>query len=191
VTEVAWCRIVWNHQQGDLPVVRYKDLVNIRFHTVHIDPEPGFPAGRKGLQLAGAWHQYGCKADANAAGMVTLDGDVAIDPGHVLEMSHAIAADPGAVHVAPVKIWPSGTMREDWCWSHWNTAPSQEWNVIPRYFGFNFTYLPRALLERCAKDGLASWTYPNCDSCVSQRARDGRFRCKLVPMSAPPVHLHW
>jgi hypothetical protein len=190
MAEVLWTRIVWNHQQGDLPLVTYQDLLMVRFMTVHVDPEPGFPAGRKGLQLAGAWSQY-TKGDAKPTGMVTLDGDVAVDPGHVMQMAHAIEAEPEAVHVAPVKIWPAGTVRKSWIWAHYDeTGPSQNWDVTPRIFGFNFTYLPRKLIERCLKDGMKNWTYPNCDSCFSQRAREMGLAMKVVPYCFP-VHLHW
>ena len=125
------------------------------------------------------------------AGMVILDGDVAVDPLHIAQMLDAVRDDLGSVHVAPVKIWPAGTQWKSWAWAHYDeTGPSQEWDVEPRYFGFNFTYLPKQLIRKCLSDGLKDWTYPNCDSCVSQRARQLKLPCRLV-RDCFPVHLHW
>jgi hypothetical protein len=191
MAEVLWTRVVWDHQQGDMPLVRMGNI-RVRFLTVHVSPEPGWPAGRKGLQIASAWDQFRKgERRADTAGMVILDGDVAVDPLHVAQMHDAIVSDPAAVHVAAVKLWPASSLAPAWCYSHWDDGgPGQNPNAVPKWFGFSFTYLPAALIERCVKDGLKGWTYPNCDACVSQRAQALRLRCVTVP-GCFPVHLHW
>lgn len=165
--------------------------MNVRFHEVRVRPEPEYPAGRKGLALKGAWVQLGRKAGAD--GMLVLDGDVAIDPGHVRAMFAAIAGRPEIVHTAPVKLWPVSTSRPDWHWAHWEDHPSQDIDGKANYFSFCFTYLPAQLLEACINarpKGLADWTYPNVDASVSAQARRMGLGAWVV-RDCYPVHVHW
>jgi hypothetical protein len=191
MSEVTCIRLHWSPPGAAapwvLPFVRYRDQ-NLRFFDIHIQPEPGYPAGRKGLMLSGAWQQMGREAD----GMLILDGDVAIDPQICQAMMSAISTDDEAVWTAPVKIWPAGTMREDWVWAHWEKAPSQVIDQAANWFSFNFTYLPRRLLDSCDKSltGLKSWTYPVVDASVSKHARKLGIPGRVVP-DCFPVHMHW
>lgn len=158
-----------------------------RFHHLHIDPEPGHPFGRKGRQLAAAWRQL---AEPHFAGMLILDGDVAIDRADYAAMTAAIVADPGSVITAPVRIWPVSSGRPAWTWAHWAIAASQDIEPAPLWFSFCFTYLPRKLITACARAGLASWAYPTCDQRVSQCAQSARIPAKIAA-NCWPKHLHY
>lgn len=195
MASVVCVRVIWDRQEyWSLPVIRYTttDGANhaIRFTPVHLGPEAGWPMGRKGLALAGAWGQLNRGGDV-ADGMLVLDADVAIDPQMVITMMTAIGTDPAAVWTAPVRIWPVSTMKDHWIWAHWNLVPSQHVDQSARWFSFNFTYLPRQLLEHCLKPGrLKTWTYPNTDSSVARAARELGIPGNVVA-DCWPVHLHW
>jgi hypothetical protein len=82
-------------------------------------------------------------------------------------------------------------MLEQWVWAHWETEPGQDIDYAARWFSFNFTYLPRALLEHCLKPGkLKTWTYPNVDASVARAARELGIPGRVVD-GCFPVHLHW
>lgn len=192
MTEVACVRVIWDRKAFDMPPVRYLDSAKVprvlRFHPLHVVPEVEYPAGRKGLALAGAWRYFGIKGGAD--GLLILDGDVAIDPVMAEKMLNAIGREPGSVHTAPVRLWPVSTGRPDWVWAHWEKEASQEIDLNPRYFSFNFTWLPRKLIEGCLTDGLERWTFPNCDACVSAMARKMKMPVRVVT-EIEPLHLHW
>lgn len=160
-----------------------------RFHELDVMPESGAPFGRKGRQILGAWLQL---AGRDTAGMILLDGDVAIDPLDLAAMNHAIATDPAAVHVAPVRNWSVSTARGEWEWGHWpfGTEPGQELRTAGR-FSFGFTYLPRTMFDRGrGPSGWDSWHYPWCDRNASELARRLRLAVHLVP-GCHPKHLHY
>jgi hypothetical protein len=182
--EFVFCRVNWDrtappfHMPG---AVRWFDL--------HVGPEPGHPFGRRGAAIAGAWRQLGNRGDA---GMLLLDGDVAIDPLDLAAMGDAIPQTPRMVLVGPVRLWPASTMRPDWVWGHWKAGPGpgQEMVTRPDRFGFGFTYLPRALIERAIRAGLEEWTFPNVDMKMADAARAGRIRARVVE-GCHPKHLHY
>jgi hypothetical protein len=192
MAEVTCVRVIWDREPfWPMPVIRYVsggDNHAIRFAPVHFGPETGWPAGRKGLALHGAWHQLGRKS--NAAGMLVLDADVAVDPQMVVTMMAAIGGDPESVWTAPVRIWPVSTMRHGWVWAHWETEASQHLDEVANWFSFNFTYLPAALLGQAERRGLKSWTYPNCDASMARTAREMGVKGRVVE-DCFPVHLHW
>lgn len=163
-----------------------------RFHELDVTPEPGAPFGRKGAQILGAWHQL---AGPATAGMLTLDGDVAIDPVDLAAMNHAIATRPGAVHVAPVRNWAISTGRAEWEWAHWpfGTTPGKVL-LPPGRFSFGFTYLPRVMFEdwtpRVDHGGWPAWHYPWCDRNASELARRLRLDVRLVN-DCHPKHVHY
>ncbi len=154
------------------------------FYPLHIAPEPGWPFGRKGLALAGAWRQLGTPA---AAGMLILDGDVAADPLDLAAMLAAIHADPAVIHTAPVRLWPVSTKLDGWVWSHGRGQFTQQDVDDPDLFGFSFTYLPRRLIEGAGLDRL---TYPGVDRQVMSVAQKMRIPVRLV-RGARPVHLNY
>lgn len=160
----------------------------IRYHRLHVDPEPGHPFGRKGRQLAAAWGQL---AGPEFDGMLILDGDVAIDPADHAAMMTAIDARPGIVHTAPVRIWPASTKRPGWVWSHWPGQASQELETAGiRWFSFCYTYLPRALITRSLRAGLRGWHYPGVDTKVCEQAQAAGISVNVVG-GCWPKHLHW
>jgi hypothetical protein len=158
-----------------------------RWHTLHLGPEPGYPFGRKGLALISAWTQIQM---ANEAGIVILDGDVAIDPVDYRAMMRAITAEPSAVHVAPARLWPKSTQWAGWTWAHHRGEPSQEDCADPTVFSFCFTYLPRRLLDACRQAGMAKWAFPVCDSKVTEVAVRMKIPVRVVA-GASPKHLHY
>lgn len=172
-------RLDWDHTALPLP--------GLGFYALRITPEPGHPFGRKGLALAAAWEQL---AGPAAAGLVILDGDVAVDPQDIAAMLAAIHLDPGAVHVAPVRLWPASTKRDRWVWGHGRGDFSRDDPDDPDVFGFCFTYLPRRLVDACVKSGLAGWRYPHVDRLTSRRARALRIPVRVV-RGATPKHVNY
>jgi hypothetical protein len=193
MAEVACIRVIWDRQDyWPMPVIRYTTPgpVNhaVKFAPIHFGPETGYPLGRKGAALAGAWKQLGA---GGADGMLVLDADVAVDPAMVITMMGAIAGDPESVWTAPVRIWPVSTMRERWVWGHWEKEASQEIDQAANWFSFNFTYLPKALIEFVLRGNrLQTWTYPRVDASMARAARDTGIRGRVVE-DCFPVHLHW
>jgi hypothetical protein len=182
LVEVILVRVDWDRTA--IPLGRLPG----RWHTLHLAPEPDYPFGRKGLALLRTWQQI--QLSKQEAGLVILDGDVAIDPVDYHAMMRAIPKEPGAVHVAPVRLWPKSTQRSDWYWAHHRGEASQEPCDDPTVFSFNFTYLPRALLDACRQAGMAKWTFPTCDSHVTEVAAKMHLPVRVVH-DATPKHLHY
>jgi hypothetical protein len=179
VAELVQIRVDWNRT-----ALAYRLPA---FHHVHVDPEPGYPAGRKGLQLAGAWRQY---AGRTTDGMLILDGDVAADLADLAAMRAAIHVKPQVVHTAAVRLWPASTHEASWVWGHWDREMTQDMVASPRRFSFCFTYLPRQLIGACIKAGLEGWTFPHVDRLVSAEAERAHIGCEVVP-GCSPRHLHF
>ena len=183
VVEVILVRVDWDRtaiQLGRLPG---------RWHTLHLGPEPGYPFGRKGAELLAAWQQV--QMSRQEAGMVLLDGDVAIDPVDYRAMMACITSDPEAVWTAPARLWPRSTQYPGgWYWAHHRGEASQDECDNPTVFSFCFTYLPRRLLTACRQAGMAKWTFPTCDSQVTQVAARERIKVGVV-RGASPKHLHY
>lgn len=169
------------------------------FHHIRVDPEPAHPKGRKGLVLASAWRQM---HGPNDAGMLILDGDVAIEPTDLNTMVYHIAQDRDAVWVAPVKIWPKSTHLPSWAWGHRKPAPEgtsqadvmKLWQTDvddPTWFTFGFTYLPRRLVEAANKMGLKTWHYPNVDKNMHELASAQGFRVLVVRGDCHPKHVNF
>jgi hypothetical protein len=171
-------RVDWDHTAIPLRLREH------HFHTVHVAPEPGWPFGRKGLALAGAWHQL---AGPLTAGLLILDGDVAVDLVDVGVMFLAIEADPDAVLVAPVRLWPTSTGLDSWVWGHGRGSFSQADPDDPDLFSFGFTYLPRKVVEGT---GLGELTYPMVDQAVAAAARDMGVPVRVV-RDCTPKHLNF
>jgi hypothetical protein len=157
------------------------------FYTIRVDPEPGHPCGRKGLQLAAAWQTLSTPA---AAGMVILDGDVAIDPHDLAAMLAAVELDPDVVHVGPVRLWPASTKLDRWIWGHGRGRFTRDDVDDVDMFGFSFTYLPRRLVLDCIEHGLASWAYPHVDERTRGRCHALRIGVKVL-RNASPKHLNY
>lgn len=162
-----------------------------RFHELDVHPESGAPFGRKGRQLLGAWLQL---SGPSTAGMLLLDGDVAIDLLDLAAMNHAIAEAPKSVHVAPVRNWSASTGRPDWEWGHWpfGAGPSSgDTPPAPGRFSFGFTYLPRLMFDKGrGQSGWDSWHYPWCDRNASELALRLGLDVRLVN-GCHPKHLHY
>lgn len=162
----------------------------MRCLDLHYGPEPGWPFGRRGAAMESAWkHQ----APPNAAGMLILDGDVIIDPHDYIQMVASVQLIPEAVHVAPVRLWPvSNTDSDRWVWAHWRDGNKTNEYVEqePDFFCFNFTFLPRRLLELCTKAGLKQWVFPSVDTRVSRVCRDAGIPVRVVP-DCFPKHMHF
>src|ERR1039458_10197954 len=108
MSNIVRVRINWDH----VPLIKCPP----GFHLLNVLPEPEYPFGRKGLALASGWDQL--RGTPSAAGMLMLDSDVAVDPEEVAIMEEAIHADPLAVHIAPVRLWPASTKLDTWVWGH-------------------------------------------------------------------------
>lgn len=196
MTRFIFCRIIWEHQVEALPHFR---MPGARWFDLHLTPEPGAPFGRKGRALDAAWRQL---YEPGTAGMLLLDGDVAIDPLDFAAMQAAIGADPASVHVAPVRLWPQSTQQGDWSWAHWDEGHglSQDWSDTPERWSFNFTYVPAKVLNTASSAGilvsprkrlrLAEWRFPTVDMKMNKVAADCGIKAKIVP-DCFPKHLHY
>lgn len=174
-------RLDWNRTAVPLRIGRYG------FYTLHVDPEPGHPFGRKGLQLARAWATL---AKPGSAGLVILDGDVAVDPQDLAHMLAAIDGEPDCIHVAPVRLWPVSTKLDRWVWGHGAGRFSRDDPDEPDLFGFSFTYLPAALVRSCIVHGMKTWAYPDVDANTRARARALGLPVRVV-RGAAPKHLNY
>jgi hypothetical protein len=96
MAQIICIRLDWNHTAIPLRIAS-------KYFTLHVAPEPAHPFGRKGLALAGAWHQL---TGPDIAGMLILDGDVAIDPHDHHHMLAAIDKDPHDTIYTASRRWP-------------------------------------------------------------------------------------
>ncbi len=171
------------------------------FRTYSVEPEPGYPVGRKGLLLARLWEATGT---AESPGMIIQDGDVVTDPLDMGAMFMAVGPDRTSVHAAPVRLFPEATGFPSWVWGH--RRPLNERDPIPGndeamriwqediddplMFSFCFTYLPRRLLEAAIDAGLETWVYPHVDDQMWQLARSLSIPVKVV-RGCYPKHMHY
>lgn len=181
MAEFTQIRTIWNKNELKQPINRH-------FFNVYVDPEPGFPFGRKGLQIASAWEKL---ATPSCQGMLMMDGDVAVDPNDYKAMTTAIHDNPDSVHVAPVKLWPVSTKKAGWYWGHWNAIGSMTMETTNiNFYGFSFTYLPKKVIVQAIGDGLKKWTYPDDDMRVSRVSIKLKTPVNIVEDSLPK-HLNY
>lgn len=158
-----------------------------RYYTLRVSPEPEYPFGRKGLGYASAWRQL---AGPVMAGMLVLDGDVAIDQHDTAAMLVAIDRRPEDIHVGPVKLWPASTKQDRWVHGHGKGSFSHHNDPDEvDHFGLSFTYLPRRLITACTDAGMDTWTYPHVDAEMRKVARKLRIPGHVV-RDASPKHLN-
>jgi hypothetical protein len=173
--------IIWNNRPPVTPFLGFREL--------HVNPEPEFPFGRKGLVFVSAWAELGPPNDA--VGMLILDGDVAIDPHDNRSMHKAIWHNPNAVHVSAVKLWPVSTLDKQWVWGHGRRGEFTQENVSnPDMFSFSFTFLPAILMEALEPAGAADWTYPQVDLFTWELAQKLEIEVEVVK-DCTPKHMHW
>jgi hypothetical protein len=186
MAEVICVRAVWgDHLLGPLPWL--PPIPGVRLHQLHYGPEPGYPFGRRGLAIAGAWEQL---RTARSAGLLLLDADVAVDPWDFAAMLGAVELHPADVLTAPIRVWPASTTRSGWTWGHWTGQPGQGPCPDPEWFSLSFTYLPERLVAACLRAGLRKWTFPVVDSRISETARAAGIPARVVDQAAPK-HLHY
>lgn len=176
-------RFNWEHT-ANLPLPR---LNGVTFKDLHLHGTEAHPTGRKGLALASYWHQMNNKA-INYRGMLTVDGDVAIDPLDLRTMLGNISIIPETVWTAPLRLWYEGS----WYWSH--RGESGELTNAPilelKAFSFGFTWLPAFLIELSINEGLANWCYPYVDESMSFVAVDHGIDIRLAE-GCEPKHMHF
>jgi len=181
MAQIICVRENWNNTAFSVPIPG-------NFHILHINPTAEHPFGERGKVLAGAWKQL---SNDTMDGMLTLDGDVVIEPCDLTNMLAAIHEHDKMVVVAPARIWPKSTKRKGWVWAHWSTEASQVMETENiRRFTFNFTYLPRRVIEQALEDGLVDWKYPNVDT----RMADAAVRAGVpvyVAQNVLPKHLNF
>jgi hypothetical protein len=113
-----------------------------------------------------------------------------------------VASEPDAVHVAPVKLWPKATGLPTWVWGHRENVPDDtpldeaisRWQADiedPTMFSFNFTWLPRRLMNGAAKTGLSRKVYPNVDRHLWETARDMGIPVRVVRNGCHPRHTNF
>jgi hypothetical protein len=183
--EFMFLRVIWDAHHVKFPL----RIIGANIKELHVQPEPAQPFGRKGLALASAWKQL---AEPAMAGLLLLDGDVVIDPHDYLMMLTAIHTEPDAVHIGPAKLWPvSLNSLPGWAWGHCKNGQfGQEMTEDPDFFAFNFTYLPRRVIELAIGKGLKGWQFPNVDTNMSRVAREARIPMRVVK-DCHPKHMHY
>jgi hypothetical protein len=191
LADVLFVRLAW---KGELDGKTHPS-----FHVHSVEPEPGWPSGRKGLMLASLWKQ---QAKDTSQGMMICDGDVVIDSADMEAMVWAVAGERDAVHVAPVKLWPCATGLPGWVWGHRKILPEgltlQEamdaWRTDiddPDMFPFGFIWLPARLMDAAIKTGLAKKIYPHVDQHFWQTARDIGVPARVVRGDCHPRHTNY
>jgi hypothetical protein len=191
LNEVLIIRVAWKGQ--------LEGRTHPSFAVHSVDPEPGWPAGRKGLMLARLWQQL---SKPVSDGMLICDGDVVIDPVDFGAMAYAAGCEPDAVHVAPVRLWPRATGLPGWVWAHRKPLPPdtpddkamEAWQTDvddPVMFSFNFTYLPARLVKGAIKAGLENWIYPHVDQGMWETARDLGIPVRVVRNDCHPRHVNY
>lgn len=182
MTEIVFIRLNWDRTGAPFR------MPGARWFDCHYGPEPGAPFGRKGAAIADAWQQL---APRQAAGLLVMDTDIAIDPYDYAAMLAAVDARPRLVHVGPVRLWPASLGGTSWAWGHWagDGGPTQQWTDAPDRWTFGFTYLPRALLEAAAPQ-MREWRYPGVDMKLSTVAKQRRIKSVIVP-DCFPKHMHY
>lgn len=185
MTGFLFFRLIWDAHHVWFPL----RINSVNMKELHVAPETAHPFGRKGLALAAAWKQL---SDDGTPGMLILDGDVVIDPYDYVMMYNAIMGDPEAVHIAPVRIWPvSKNDLNGWSWAHCLEGRfSQVMEMNPDFFSFNFTYVPRRVIELAIGDGLKDKQFPHVDQHMSRSARKAGVRMNVVD-ACRPTHLHY
>jgi hypothetical protein len=178
--DILRVQVIWNNRTPATPFLGFRDL--------HVNPEPDFPFGRKGLVFASAWDQLGLPGEA--IGMLILDGDVAIDPHDNRMMHECIYLEPECVWVAPCKLWPVSHLGPNWVWGHGKERFTQEDVDDPDMFSFSFTYLPAALMNGMMENDLVDLCYPVVDMSTWELARKMGLTVKVARECAPK-HLHW
>jgi hypothetical protein len=182
---ILFFRLIWDGHHVHFPL--RINAVNMK--ELHVVPETAHPFGRKGLALAGAWGQL---ATPETAGLLILDGDVVIDPHDYVMMWAAIQKEPTAVHIGPTRLWPvSKNDLDGWAWGHCRDNQfSQVMEMNPDFFAFNFTYVPRRVIELAVKAGLKNTQYPGVDKLMSRTARQAGVPMRVVE-DCQPKHLHY
>lgn len=182
MAEIIMVRVNWDNTALKIPTPG-------KFHDLHVNPTLEYPFGQKGMVLANAWKQL--NVDNVMDGMLILDGDVAIEPIDLANMLHAIHHHDKMVVTAPARIWPRSTKRKEWSWAHWSKGPSQVMETENiRWFSFNFTYIPKLVIEQAVKDGLMTWAYPRCDNKVSTAAFNAKVPV-FVAQNVLPKHMNY
>jgi hypothetical protein len=182
---ILFCRLIWDGHHVQFPL----RISGVPMKDLHVAPETAAPFGRKGLAIASAWAQL---QEPEMTGLLILDGDVVIDPYDYHVMYRAIEKEPDAVHIAPVRLWPiSKSDIDGWAWghcrdNHFTSAPTPD----PDFFSFNFTYVPRRVVELAVKAGLKNWQYPQVDRMMSRTARLAGVPMRVVE-DCQPKHLHY
>lgn len=131
------------------------------------------------------------------AGMVWIEGDVAIEPQHLRELADDIAEFPESVVAVPFRLHPGycGLTEAKWPFNEkligegWRQYAASE--PVPRHphsFGLGCTYLPFVLME-AARDRLPIWDWPSLDWKLSLVAWENGIG--VTATATPAVHLHY
>jgi hypothetical protein len=187
MVQYLFVRVLWDAHTVEFPL--RLPMANIK--EIHVTPEASHPFGRKGLVLASAWKQA-TEGRPDIAGMLILDGDVLIDPHDWFMMRQAIQLEPGAVQIGPSKLWPvSLDGLPGWAWGHCKNGNfTQDDTDDPDFFAFNFTYIPRKVIELAIAKGLKTKVFPGVDTFVSKTAREAKIPMRVVK-DCYPKHMHY
>ena len=178
----VYIRLSWATHPYNMPQPR---IMGSRMFDIVYGPTDKYPAGRRGQVMLAAWEGY---SDPATAGMLVQDGDTVIDPFDYAIMVTVLTEFPDCVVTSPVKLWRKADT-DGWVWAHWRGQASQNLTFDPDFFCFNFTYLPRRLLEACGKKGMRSWSFPTVDTRVARVARETGIPVRVARCT--PKHMNF
>lgn len=170
-------------QRVPLPIECYRTQVWPNEHHNHVS---------YGHILMHMWSQL-----KNDYGMLWIEGDIAITPEHLKELSDEQGCYPDFVITVPYLLYPKSTQRQRPMWSTQGRSPlgsSVPYDDTampphePGFFSLGCTYLPAKLLS-LVDMSRGNLDYPCLDTSLSELAYDNGIICHAT--DTPALHLHY
>lgn len=164
----------------------------LNYIAIHCDDVNNFSHRPYGLVMWEAWQK--CHNDR---GLLWIEGDVAIEPVHLLEVERSIASFPGSVIAVPYRLYPASTHNDYVQWPFYIATKDGDERILKagedvplfvKSFGLGCTWLPVELFNAIG-DRIKDWDWPSLDWRLSIVARGQSIT--IVTTETPAVHLHY
>jgi hypothetical protein len=145
-----------------------------------------------GQVMTDVWLQY-----PNEAGMIWVEGDIAIEPLHVAEICDLLSNYNDCVIAVPFRLYPASTHQETVMWPFYVSVDGIRERILTanepipfvvRSFGLGCTYLPSRLFKVLGEK-LRLWDWPSLDWRLSVAAREAGIMA--VTTRTPALHMHY
>lgn len=145
-----------------------------------------------GQVMINTWRQFNA-----VAGMLWIEGDIALEPLHLDEIAHTVDLIPGCVVTAPFRLYPASTHHYHVQWPFYVETNNGGERIlradepiptVVRSFGLGCTYLPAELLATKDMD-ICKYDWPSLDWKLSILARESGI--PIFTTHTPVVHLHY